>query len=461
MYSKEFLKFIEKSKTPFHATKCLANKLEENGFKRLLESEKWNIELGGKYYVLKNDSSIIAFTVPVDLSDLSFNITASHTDSPTFKVKPNHTVETAAKTLGMHLEVYGGTILSSWLDRPLSIAGRIVVREGERLVSKLVDINRPLCVIPNVAIHQNRSVNDGYKYNPAVDMIALYGSKDSKKLNEIIKEECNVLDNDIYGMELYIYNYNRGTLFGSEEEFISAPQIDNLECAYLSLEAFIQSNNPKSCNVYCSFDNEEVGSGSKQGALSTFLIDVLSRFSSNMGLSEEDMMVALAKSFMVSCDNAHATHPNQPGLCDPLNRCYMNEGIVIKTNANLSYTTDAISHALFTSILDEANVKWQVFANRSDTRGGSTLGHLSLSQVSIDSIDIGLAQLAMHSSNEVCAVKDMKMMVEGLIAFYNKHLSKDSENNFLIKLANDFKSLYGILNTTTATTEAKTKFKKN
>ena len=202
MYSKEFLKFIEKSKTPFHATKCLANKLEENGFKRLLESEKWNIELGGKYYVLKNDSSIIAFTVPVDLSDLSFNITASHTDSPTFKVKPNHTVETAAKTLGMHLEVYGGTILSSWLDRPLSIAGRIVVREGERLVSKLVDINRPLCVIPNVAIHQNRSVNDGYKYNPAVDMIALYGSKDSKKLNEIIKEECNVLDNDIYGTDV-------------------------------------------------------------------------------------------------------------------------------------------------------------------------------------------------------------------------------------------------------------------
>ena len=433
MYSKEFLEFINKSKTPFHATCELANKLENNGFKRLLESNKWDIKLGGKYYVLKNDSSIIAFTIPLNLSDLSFNITASHTDSPTFKVKPNHTVESAAKTLGMHLEVYGGTILSSWLDRPLSVAGRVVLREGERLVSKLVDINRPLCVIPNVAIHQNRSVNDGYKYNPAVDMVALYGSKESKKLNDIVLDELQVESKDVYGMELYIYNYNRGTLFGSENEFVSAPQIDNLECAYLSLEAFLQSNNNNSCNVYCSFDNEEVGSGSKQGALSTFLIDVLSRLSNNLGLSEEELKVALAKSFMVSCDNAHATHPNQPGLCDSLNRVYMNEGIVIKTNANLSYTTDAISQALFTSILDEANVKWQVFANRSDTRGGSTLGHLSLSQVSIDCIDIGLAQLAMHSSSEVCAVKDMKMMVEGLKTFYNKHLSKDSENNFIIK----------------------------
>ena len=433
MYSNEFLEFINKSKTPFHATYELATKLEKNGFKRLLESNRWDIELGGKYYLLKNDSSIIAFTVPMNLDDLSFNITASHTDSPTFKVKPNHTVETAAKTLGMHLEVYGGTILSSWLDRPLSVAGRVVVREGNKLVSMLVDIDRPLCVIPNVAIHQNRSVNDGYKYNPAIDMVALYGSKGSKKLEELIKEKLNLNDKDICGMELYIYNYNRGTLFGSENEFISAPQIDNLECAYLSLEAFLQSENSDSFNVYCSFDNEEVGSGSKQGALSTFLLDVLTRSTYNLGLSEEELKVALAKSFMVSCDNAHATHPNQPGLCDSLNRVYMNEGIVIKTNANLSYTTDAISQALFTSILDGANVKWQVFANRSDTRGGSTLGHLSLSQVSIDCIDIGLAQLAMHSSSEVCAVCDMFMMVEGLKAFYNRHLTKDNENNFIIK----------------------------
>ena len=432
MYSKECLEFINISKTPFHATNALATKLAENGYVKLVESDKWNIELGGKYYVIKNDSSIIAFTVPTDLNDLSFNITASHTDSPTFKVKPNHNVETAAKTLGMHLEVYGGTIYSSWLDRPLSVAGRVIVREGNKLVTKLVDVNRPLCLIPNVAIHQNRSVNDGYKYNPAVDLVALYGAKDGAKLVDIVKEECNI-DGEISAMELYIYNCNRGTLFGGRNEFISAPQIDNLECAYLSLEALLQSNNTKSCNVYCSFDNEEVGSGSKQGALSTFLLDVLSRVSSKLGLTEEEFKVALAKSFMVSCDNAHATHPNQPSLCDSLNRVYMNEGIVIKTNANLSYTTDAVSQALFTSVLDEVDVKWQVFANRSDVRGGSTLGHLSLSQVSVDSIDIGLAQLAMHSSSEVCGVKDMAMMVEGLKAFYNIHLTKDRNNNFIIE----------------------------
>ena len=432
MYSKEFLEFINESKTPFHAVNALSKKLNENGFKKLIESEKWDVDLGGKYYVMKNDSSIIAFTVPTDLSDLSFNITASHTDSPTFKVKPNHNVETAAKTLGMHLEVYGGTIYSSWLDRPLSVAGRVIVRDGNKLVTKLVDINRPLCVIPNVAIHQNRGVNDGYKYNPAIDLVALYGAKDGLKLADIIKNECNI-NEPINGMELYVYNCNRGTLFGGNNEYVSAPQIDNLECAYLSLMALVESNNNKSCNVYCSFDNEEVGSGSKQGALSTFLLDVLTRVSTKLGLSEEELKIALAKSFMVSCDNAHATHPNQPSLCDLLNRVYMNEGIVIKTNANLSYTTDAVSQALFTSILDEANVKWQVFANRSDVRGGSTLGHLSLSQVSIDSIDIGLAQLAMHSSSEVCGVKDMAIMVEGLKSFYNKHLSKDCNNNFVIE----------------------------
>ena len=433
MYSKGFLKFIEKAKTPFHAVGELALRLESEGYIKLVESQKYNIALGGKYFVTRNDSSIIAFTVPSSLDDLSFNITASHTDSPTFKVKPNHTVETAAKTLGMHLETYGGTIYSSWLDRPLSVAGRVIVKEENKFVTKLVDVNRPLCVIPNVAIHQNRSVNDGYKYNPASDMVALYGVKDGIKLNQLVAKECGLDLEKVSSMELYIYNCNRGFVFGSNNEFVGAPQIDNLECAYLSLEAFLNSQNNKSCNVYCSFDNEEVGSGSKQGALSTFLLDTLTRMVDSLHLEQEDFKAALAKSMMISCDNAHATHPNQPQLCDSLNRVYMNDGIVIKTNANLSYTTDAVSQAIFTSILDENNVKWQVFANRSDTRGGSTLGHLSLSQVSIDCIDIGLAQLAMHSSSEVAAVADMKYMVDGLKAFYNIHLSKDSNNNFIVE----------------------------
>ena len=428
-----FLKFIEKSKTPFHAVESISDILNDNNFTKLTEASVWDLKLGGKYYVTKNDSSIIAFTLPTELSDLSFNIAASHTDSPTFKVKPNNTVETAAHTLGLHLETYGGTILSSWLDRPLSIAGRVVYKDGNRLVSKLVDFKRPLCVIPNVAIHQNRTINDGYKYNVASDMVALYGANKSMKLFDLVCKEFEINREAICGMELYLYNYERGFEFGSDNEFILAPQIDNLECACLSLISFIEATNNKSCNVYCSFDNEEVGSGSKQGALSTFLFDVLVRICHKFNLGEEEIRIAFAKSFLVSCDNAHATHPNQPQLCDSLNRVYMNEGIVIKTNANLSYTTDAISNGLFTSILKEENIAYQVFANRSDTRGGSTLGHLALSQVSIDAIDIGLAQLAMHSSMEVCGVKDMQIMVDGIRAFYNRHLSKDSDNNFIIE----------------------------
>ena len=431
--TKKFLNFIKGAKTPFHAVNSIGLNFEENGYKKLLESQKWNLELGGKYYVEKNGSALIAFTLPINLSDLSFNLVASHTDSPTFKVKPNHTVETAAHTLGLHLEVYGGTILSSWLDRPLSVAGRVVVKENGKLVTKLVDINRPLCVIPNVAIHQNRTVNDGYKYNPASDMIALYGANKSDKLETIITKEYNLNPEDVCSMELFLYNFERGYLFGSNNEFILAPQIDNLECAYLTHLAMLKAENSESVNVYCAFDNEEVGSGSKQGALSTFLHDTLTRIVSSLGLTNEDLLVALAKSFMVSCDNAHATHPNQPQLCDSLNRVYMNEGIVIKTNANLAYTTDAVSHAVFTSILKENDVKFQVFANRSDVRGGSTLGHLASEKVSIDSIDIGLAQLAMHSSNEVCGVYDINLMVKGITAFLNKHITKDEKNNFVIR----------------------------
>ena len=433
MYKNKFLDFIKKSKTPFHATNNLANDFATNGYERLYESAKWDLKLGGKYYVCKNDSSILAFTIPNDLSDLSFNMVASHTDSPTFKVKPNHTVESAARTLGIALEVYGGTILSSWLDRPLSVAGRVVYKEGNKLITKLVDINRPLLVIPNVAIHQNRTINDGYKYNPATDMTALYGVKGDMKLEDLIISEYGLNKDDLCSMELYIYNYERGYFVGCDNEFILAPQIDNLESAYLSSLALLESSNNKSINLFASFDNEEVGSGSKQGALSMFLADTLKRISNSLNLTEEDLMIALAKSFMVSCDNAHATHPNQPQLCDPLNRVYMNEGIVVKTNANLSYTTDGISYALFTSILKENNIKYQVFANRSDVRGGSTLGHLSQEHVSIDTIDIGLAQLAMHSSNETCGALDIQIMVDGLKAFYNKHLTKDEENNFIIE----------------------------
>lgn len=429
----DFLDFIKKSPTAYHATANLAQILEANGFIRLYEHEAFKIALGGKYYITKNDSSIIAFKAPTSLEDLSFNIAASHTDSPTFKVKPNETITSAVNTLMLSLEPYGGTIYSTWLDRPLSLAGRVSYLDEGKIISRLVKVDRPLCVIPNLAIHQNRSINDGYKYQANVDMLALLSANKEDKLADIIKHEAKLGEKEILGMDLTLYNYDRGHLFGASNEFMLAPQIDNLECSYLTLCGFLAGGNAKSVNVYASFDNEEVGSGTKQGALSTFLLDTLERLSLSLGLSHEEFKMALAKSFMLSCDNAHAMHPNNPQISDSGNKVYLNGGIVIKTNANQSYTTDSVSQALFKAILNEAKVKYQMFANRSDQRGGSTLGHLALEHVSIDTVDIGLAQLAMHSAMETAGALDLETLVLGLKAFYDKHLTKKKDNNFIIE----------------------------
>lgn len=429
----DFLDFIKKSPTAYHATANLAQILEANGFIRLYEHEVFKIALGGKYYITKNDSSIIAFKAPTSLEDLSFNIAASHTDSPTFKVKPNETITSAVNTLMLSLEPYGGTIYSTWLDRPLSLAGRVSYLDEGKIISRLVKVERPLCVIPNLAIHQNRSINDGYKYQANVDMLALLSANKEDKLADIIKHEAKLGEKEILGMDLTLYNYDRGHLFGANNEFMLAPQIDNLECSYLTLCGFLAGGNAKSVNVYASFDNEEVGSGTKQGALSTFLLDTLERLSLSLGLRHEEFKMALAKSFMLSCDNAHAMHPNNPQISDSGNKVYLNGGIVIKTNANQSYTTDSVSQALFKAILNDAKVKYQMFANRSDQRGGSTLGHLALEHVSIDTVDIGLAQLAMHSAMETAGALDLETLVLGLKAFYNKHLTKKKDNNFIIE----------------------------
>ena len=347
-------------------------------------------------------------------------MTAAHSDSPCYKVKTVAELEGPNEYLKLDVEAYGGMIDSTWLDRPLTVGGRVFVREGNGMKSHLLYIDRDILLIPNVAIHFNRQVNDAYKFNRQVDLLPLFSAGALKKgaFDEMVASELGVAKEDILAKDLFLVNRETGRVWGYEDEFVSSPKLDDLECSFASLKAFIAADNPKSVNVYCCLDNEEVGSNTKQGAMSTFLKDTLTRIASCLGYSEEEYLQAVAKSFMVSCDNAHAVHPNHPEKTDAVNCCWLNGGIVIKESANQKYTTDAYSRALFTAIMNTAGVPVQTFANRSDVLGGSTLGNLSNIQVSVNAVDIGLAQLAMHSSFETAGSKDPEYMIRGLTAYF-------------------------------------------
>ena len=415
--------FINNSISPFHAVVECEKLLKDAGFIRLFENKTYNLENGHGYYVVRNDASIIAFVMP-NKEVKSFKIVSSHLDSPTFKIKPNGELEMARLKM-LNTEVYGGPIMSSWFDRSLGISGRVFIEENNKIVKKLVDIKNA-CVIPNIAIHLNREVNSGYKYNPQIDLLPIYGQKAS--FNLFLEDYLNVSMDQIKGTDLFLYNSDKATTVGLDEEFFVAPRIDNLECAYTSLAAFIKNYNNKtlsndtSCHVYASFNHEEVGSSSDHGAASTFLIDTLTRILNNNNVHE-----VLASSIMLSADNAHAVHPAASSKADPVNKVYMNSGIVIKNASNLSYTTDGYSKSIVKAIWDKENVAYQEFTNNSALRGGSTLGCISLHHVSITSIDIGLAQLAMHSANETAGTKDVENMIKGIKAFYDKEIIKTEE----------------------------------
>lgn len=428
----ELFQFIENSPSCFHAIETIRKKLNGEGFIELVEGRSWQIEKGKKYYVTRNLSSIIAFKIPEN--DLkNFHIVASHSDSPTFKIKENAEIEVNNKYVKLNTEKYGGMICSTWFDRPLSIAGRILVKEGNLVKTHLVNIDKDLVIIPNLAIHMNRAVNDGYKYNAQIDMLPLYGDNTSKgSLMKTVAQSVGVEEDSILGTDLFLYNRMRGTKIGANSEYISSPRLDDLECAYASLSAFLSETNSNSASVYCVFDNEEVGSGTKQGADSTLLYDVLRRINMCLGNSEEDYYKLIASSFMVSADNAHALHPNYSDKSDPTNKVYINDGIVIKYNANQKYTTDAVSASIFKSICDSVNVPYQTFTNRSDILGGSTLGNISNAHVSLNTIDIGLAQLAMHSTYETAGAKDVTYLIEALKAFYNTSIEQVEDGQYLI-----------------------------
>ena len=411
------LAFLKKSPTCYHAVAAAEELLP--GFPRLEEGEKWQLVPGGRYYVTRNRSSLIAFILPTGRLE-AWQLTASHSDSPTFKVKENAEVTVRGKYVQLDTERYGGLILGSWVDRPLSVAGRVMVRDGAGLHSRLVCVDRDLCVIPNVAIHMNRQINEGYKYQPHIDLYPLWGGGDAAgSFRRVIAETAGVAEDAICGTDLFLYSRTPGAVWGPQGEFLSAGRLDDLECVYAALRAIAASESAEHhANVACVFDNEEVGSTTKQGANSTFLEDVLRRISLGCGLDAEEHLAALAGSFMLSADNAHAMHPNHPEFSDPNNCAFMNEGVVVKYNASQKYTTDAVSRAVFGEICAAAGVPVQHYANRSDMAGGGTLGNISGTHVSINTVDIGLAQLAMHSCYETAGTRDLGWMIDAMRAFH-------------------------------------------
>lgn len=427
----DLIRFISESPTAFHATENFANELEKAGFERLEETASWNLVPGKGYYLTRNLSSILAFRFP-EQNPAGLLISASHSDSPMFKLKENFESVAFDRYLKLDTEVYGGTILSSWLDRPLSVGGRVILKQDGVFTAKTVKIDRDLCLIPSVAIHLNRDVNKGYAYDPAVDMPPLLGGAEKKGgLLAMLAETLNCKPEDVAGADLFLYNRMPGTIWGLDGEFFSAPRIDNLMCAYGTFQAFLETPGRKdSLNLWLCADNEEVGSDTKQGAGSMLLRDVLDRIASAVGATP---MQLIASGFMVSADNGHARHPNHPELCDPLNTPHMGGGVVIKSNASQHYATDGFSAAVFEEICKRAGVPYQLFANRSDLRGGSTLGSILNTTVSVKTVDIGLAQLAMHSAYETAGTTDLDSLIAAMKAFYSVGLTAKNDQTLSVQ----------------------------
>lgn len=416
--AKKLLKFIQKSPTAFQAVEEMSQRLQKEGFKELKEEKHWDLKAGGNYFVTRNHSAVIAFSIPKKPA-WKFHIMASHSDSPALKIKENPEMEVEKAYIKLNVERYGGMLLAPWFDRPLSVAGRLIVRKNGEIQEKLVAVDKDLLVIPNLAIHMNRDVNDGYKYNVQKDMLPLYSDYDGKgSFMKLMAAEADVAEEDILGHDLFLYDRTPGTVWGANEEFISAPRLDDIQCAFASLEGFLRGERKESIAVHCVLDNEEVGSTTKQGAASTFLKDTLMRINMGLGRTQEEYLMTLADSFMVSADNAHALHPNHTDKTDPVNRPVLNGGIVIKYNANQKYCTDGVSAAIFKDICDRAEVPYQTFVNRSDMAGGSTLGNISNTQVPMKTVDIGLAQLAMHSVYETTGAKDTESLAKAAAVLF-------------------------------------------
>jgi aspartyl aminopeptidase len=425
-FARQLVDFCYTSPTAFHAVASTRNILEKNKFQQLSEADEWKIKAGGRYYIIRNDSALIAFIAgSKPVTSTGFRIVGAHTDSPCFRIKPAPEMVSEEKYLKINTEVYGGPILSTWFDRPLSIAGRVVCRSSDLLkpAVKLVNIARPVCIIPNIAIHMNPDANTGFAPNKQVDTIPVLGQISQKLeekgfLQKMLAAELKLKPTEILDFDLFLYEHEKGCLTGAGNEFISAGRIDNLASVLSGIEALCSAGKPASTCVMACFDHEEVGSSTSQGADSQILADLLERIVIGLGGGRSEFFRALAKSFIISADGAHAVHPNLGGKADPTSRPIVNGGIAIKLSANRSYTSDAVSGAVFAQICEKAGVKVQRFVNRSDMRGGSTIGPISSTHVGIASVDVGIPMLAMHSIRELCGVEDNAAMRKALCEFF-------------------------------------------
>jgi len=403
--------FINESPSPYHAVDAVRRRLLAAGYRQRTEGDLTPHEEGGRYFVLRSDSSLIAYRY--SSSATGFRISAAHTDAPSFRVKPTAEKTSGGSYTSLEVERYGGMIHYTWLDRPLSVAGRVLVRTKSGLSSRLVNIDRDIALIPSVAIHLNRGVNDGYKFNPAVDLLPLISAgKPSGGFMALLAEAMDVCAADIVSYDLFLYNREQGRILGEEGELLLCPRLDDLACVYACLEGFLADTAADTVPVLALFHNEEVGSSTKQGAASTFLVDTLS----SIGGARYGAM--LTDTVMVSADNAHAKHPNHPELSDPDHAPVLGGGLVIKYNASERYTTDALSDAIMREVCRRADLPVQSYCNRADLPGGSTLGSIANTRVSVPTVDIGLAQLAMHAANESCDVRDVDVLTDAMRAFY-------------------------------------------
>lgn len=418
-YISDLTAFIEQSPSCFHVIANLSNRLREQGFIELSEKEAWKLKKGYSYFVTRNSSSLIGFHVP-ECGISSYHAVASHSDYPCFKIKENPEIKVDQQYIKLNVERYGGMLMGPWFDRPLSIAGRVYLDARTGIEERLVHFDKDLVLIPSLAIHMNREANDGYKYNAQKDMLPLFGDvSSSKDLMQLLSDTLRVSAEQILGHDLYLYNRQRASVWGAGGEYFSAPHLDDLECAYGSFLGFLNGKKETHTALYCVFDNEEVGSGTRQGAASTFLSDTLTRIGLAFGQTQEENMIQLASSFMLSADNAHAVHPNHPDKSDPVNRPYLNKGVVLKFSGNQKYCTDAASAAYVRKLCQDHGIPLQIFTNRSDIPGGSTLGNIASTRVPMASADIGLPQLAMHSPYETAGVSDFDAFVKLTELFYS------------------------------------------
>jgi len=425
-FAKSLIDFIDSSPSAFHATKNVEEILVKEGFKRINPEDKWNLEKEGKYYTVKNNSAIIGFVIGKgEIEEDGFKLIGAHTDAPAFRIKPNPEMTVEGKYLKLNTEVYGGPILNTWFDRPLSIAGRVSVQTENPLKPKelLVDMEKPITIIPNLAIHMNRSVNDGVKINPQTETLPLLSNINDKFEKDnflvgLIAKKLNIKVDDILDFEIFLYGVEKGSLVGINEEFISVGKLDDLAMVHAGLNGLVDSKVGNGTNVLVCFDNEEVGSGTKQGAASPMLRSVLERIVLALGKDKEDYYRALSNSFIISADQAHGLHPNYTEKQDLTNRPVVNGGPAIKIAANQAYTTDSFSSAVYEGICKSINIPVQKFVNRSDAKGGSTIGPISSSQLDIPSVDIGNPILAMHSIKELGGVLDHYYTYQSFKEFY-------------------------------------------